>query len=89
MSTNDSYVLTAEKNGIKVKSTLHGSITPERIATAKQELAHRLEQLQPIVKMTDAEELRRMQREDRGRREENESDDFYDDADYEDWRDDD
>ena len=53
MATNDSYVLTAEKNGIKVKSTIYGVITPERVANARKELSYRLEQLQPIPKLSE------------------------------------
>lgn len=78
MATNDSYVLTAEKNGIKVKSTIYGVITPERVANARKELSYRLEQLQPIPKLSEMEEYRQ------SRRRQQEEDEEYED-DYEDY----
>lgn len=72
----DKYVLSDTKNGIKVTNTIYGNITPERIAQAKRELAHRLEQLQPVVK-NEAEEYRRYREESAARR--NELNDFDED----------
>jgi hypothetical protein len=39
------YVVTYLKQGHTLKSILYGEVTPERIAAAKAELAHRADQL--------------------------------------------
>ena len=44
----DGYVVTYTKQGHTLKSTLYGEVTPERIAAAKTELAHRADQLYTV-----------------------------------------
>ena len=50
----DGYVVTYTKQGHTLKSTLYGEVTPERIATAKAELAHRADQLFTVEKAAPA-----------------------------------
>jgi len=44
-SSANGYVVTHTKQGHTLQCTLYGSVTPERIAAAKTELAHRADQL--------------------------------------------
>lgn len=44
-SANEYVVTHTTKQGRTMKATLYGTITPERIAAANAELAHRAEQL--------------------------------------------
>jgi len=64
-----SWVFASELNGVKVVTKLFGPSSPERLVKEAAAHKHRLEQLQPVAKMTPAEEYQRFKEEERAEKE--------------------
>jgi len=64
-----SHVFATELLGVKVVTKLYGPMSPKRLETETLAHKHRLEQLQPVEKMTAAEEYQRFKDEERAEKE--------------------